>query len=286
MIHKKIIKEVIDNFINEELSVSEYLIKGVSYASKRIYSKFKENYGNEGEIDGHLLTRFIDFISFGEYGKIDCNVSVIDFKDKEEMLASFEKYDFGGETDQINYRINIKLLSLNGELDKQFLYNTLYHEAEHTLQFLKKNGGLYNSLSSYNKAVKILNGNDEVHSSEEYVMIANLLYFYNKLEIEANVNGLYGELINNGCKLNETNFSVNLNGARNVFKKFIEKYDDSVFSETMKYFGITYGKLLSFIKRQEDYLKYRVRKVYQKAWNDSNKQVEEHKKISPFGIYI
>ena len=283
---KKIINEVVDNFINEELSVSEKLIKGASYATEHISKDFARNYGNGGDVDGQIITNIKTLISFEEFGSVECYVSVINFDSKEEIQELFEKYNFGGETDQLNYRINITTMSIEEKIDKLFLYSTIYHEAEHAFQFLRKGGRLYNTTSSYNKAINVLNGKDVQHSSDEYVMVANLLYFYNKLEIEGNMNGLYGELIENGCNLNETNFKVNLDLYRNVFKDFINKYEKDIFDETLKYFGITYGKLISFVERQEEYITYRTRKIYQKAWIDLGKTVKENKKISPLGIYL
>jgi len=282
---KKFIKEVIDNFINEELSISEYIIKGVTNSTKRLITKYEAMYGNGGTIDNYYVTNIKDTVSFGEFGCIDCYVTIIDFPSKIEMKEGFKKYDFGGETDQVNYRINITIMSLNREIDENFLYNTLYHESEHVYQFLRNGRGLHNSLSAYNKAVRIIDGRDQEHSSEEYKMVANLIYYFNKTEIEANVNGLYGELIHNGCDINETNFKTNFDAYRGILKDLINSYDDGKFLNIFSYFNTSYGKLISFVKRQEEYIMYRTRKVYQKAWNDLNRPIKENKIIKPLGFY-
>ena len=282
---KKIIKEVVDNFINEELSISEYIIKGVTYSTNRLIEKYKEMYGNGGTIDDYTVTNINDIVSFGDFGSIDCYVTIIDFPSKIEMKEGFKKYEFGGETDQVNYRINMTIMSLNREIDDNFLYNTLYHESEHVYQFLRNGKGLHTTLSAYNKAVRIIDGRDTEHNSEEYKIVANLIYYFNKTEIEANVNGLYGELIHNGCDINETNFKVNFDAYKDILKDLINSYDDERFSNVFSYFNTTYGKLISFVKRQEEYIMYRTRKVYQKAWNDLGNPTNENKIIKPLGFY-
>ena len=285
MKYLNIIRESIDKLIKEELSVSENLIKGVSSCTERIIKRFVDYYGNEGELNGNVITKFIDSINFGEYGSIDCYITIIDFPSKEEMVNGFKMYGFGGEVDQINYRINISIMSVHKGINKEFLYNTLFHESEHAYQFLRNNKELHSVESAYNKAVKVLeNGNNE-YFSDELVTIARLLYYFSKTEIEANINGLYGELVHNGCKLSETNFKVNFDLHIDLFKKFVETYNKNDFSEAFLYFNTTYNKLFRFVKKQEKYIIYRVRKVYQKAFNDSNNVINENKIIRPLGFY-
>lgn len=286
MNYKKVINEVINKLISEELSVSEYLIRGVKSSYKRIINKFGEFYGNGGKIDGKVFTNIQDTVSFGEYGSVDCYVTIIDFDSKKDMKEYFNIYDFGGETDQVNYRINLVIMSLNKEINDGFLYNTLYHEAEHSYQFLRNGKELHSVLSAYEKAVRILDGRDKEHNSNEFMMVSNLLYYYNKTEIEANINGLYGELIENGCKINETNFKVNLDLYENVFNEFVASYEDGKFKKVFSFFNITYNKLISFVKRQSEYITYRVRKVYQKALNDYGNEIEERRIIKPLGLYF
>lgn len=286
MKYLNIIRESIDKLIKEELSVSENLIKGVSSCTERIIKRFDDYYGNEGELNGNIVTKFIDSINFGEYGSIDCYITIIDFPSKEEMVNGFKMYGFGGEVDQINYRINISIMSVHKGINKEFLYNTLFHESEHAYQFLRNNKELHSVESAYNKAVKVLENNNNERYSDELVMIARLLYYFNKAEVEANVNGLYGELVHNGCKLNETNFKINFDLHIDLFKKFVETYNKNGFSEAFLYFNTNYNKLFHFVKKQEKYIIYRVRKVYQKAFNDSNNATNENKIIKPLGFYI
>ena len=283
---KKVINEVLDNFLNEELSINEELIKGVTFAIERIESRYSNDIGNNGNLDGHILTNLKDIVSFGDYGSIECFVTVIDFESSDNVREEFFKYDFGGETEQVNYRIIVRVFSINGVIDRQFMYNTLFHECEHAFQFLKRNKELYNTKSSYKKAVKIVNGEDNVHNSEEYVIVANILYFFNKIEIDAEVNGLYGELINNGCIIGETNFNEQLKAYKAEVKKLISNYSSDKYNDALRYFNVTYGKLISFVRRQNEYLSHKIRKVYQKAWNDSHKPMKENKIIKPIGLYL
>lgn len=286
MKYLNIIRESIDKLIKEELSVSENLIKGVSSCTERIIERFADYYGNEGELNGNIATKFIDSINFGEYGSIDCYITIIDFPSKEEMVNGFKMYGFGGEVDQINYRINLSIMSVHKGINKEFLYNTLFHESEHAYQFLRNNKELHSVESAYNKAVKVLENKNNEFYSDKLVMIARLLYYFNKAEVEANVNGLYGELVHNGCKLSETNFKVNFDLHIDLFKKFVETYNKNDFSEAFLYFNTNYNKLFRFVKKQEKYIIYRVRKVYQKAFNDSNNAANENKIIKPLGFYI
>jgi len=167
-------------------------------------------------------------------------------------------------------------MSMSKCINKEFLYNTLFHESEHAYQFLRNNKELHSAESAYNKAVKVLENNNNECYSDKLVMIARLLYYFNKTEVEANVNGLYGELVHNGCSLNDTNFKANFDLHIDLFKKFVETYNKNDFSEAFLYFNTNYNKLFRFIKKQEKYIIYRVRKVYQKAFNDSNNVTNEN----------
>lgn len=286
MKYLKAIYNSINDLIKEELSVSENLIKGVSACTERIMNQFERLYGNSGEIDGNVVTTFKDIISFGEYGEIECYVTVIDFPSKERMISSFKNYTFGGETDQLNYKINITVMAHEKEINKEFLHNVIYHESEHAYQFLRNRKELHGSMSVYHKAVNIISGNDGEHTSDEFLTVARLLYYFNKVEVEANVNGLYGELVNNGCKLFETNFKLNFDMHLELFNEFVKNYTKEKYSIVFSYFGITYKKFVTFVLRQEKYIIYRIRKVYQKALKDSNNQIVENKIIKPLGFYI
>lgn len=272
----EIISNGIERFINEELSISKALETAVNNAEKEILYKFSSKESvriikDSVNVDGERFTiqnvYLLTSLYFGENALIPCTVHIIDFPTENVYDNVWDCYSLNGNYNKAENRIYVAVNAIAGQVNKMLLRNLLFHEGEHAYQYLMTVNKTKNS-NIYNKAAKIVKGKDKEHSIPEFIAIASLLYYYNKLELDAKVNELYGELTENGLNIKNTNFYNDKSYYDEIRSNVLSVIDDGVYDFALKYFGITKESLLRTIENGEKYLIKKIRKCYQRAYNE------------------
>jgi hypothetical protein len=131
------------------------------------------------------------------------------------------------------------------------------------------------------KVKNIIQGKDQYHNTELYVKIAWILYYYDKLEIDANINSLYGELMTDkSITLDSTNFNQNNAEIIKEFNDIIQYLGDEELHDVLKYFNFNERQFMKYITKQQKYIKEKTRKVVQRAIDKRKSLVENIEKIT------
>ena len=288
----EIIIENVENLLNEELSVNNELEVSVNSLCDDIINRFSliDEYsysrtgvtlsnGTESLVSGCLFNTNLHFMG-NDY---KCLVKIRIFWDKQTLMEFYKQFDIGSQFEQSHNFFEFTLPCLKEEgLNRQFMFNNIYHEVEHSLQYIMIGD---NTISDkYNIAVAIMNEQipKTIKGNLRNVIIDNfsftqllsiVYYFYYPLELDANINGLYGELVENGLNLYETNYWVNKSKAENEFNKLIELGENEELNEIYKLFGFSnLNKFVKYVNKQQNYLKHKEMKVMQRAKNKLNLQ--------------
>ena len=298
-----ILKEVIDMFINEELSINSNLEKAVEKAASEIMSKYRNNdiiderkisikSSNDGIIYSVKYVTIKCNIDVFDSNPTPCIVNIYELFDEETIDKIYSELDLGSHLNSNNGSIEINIYSVNKGINLQWLRHLLYHECEHSLQTYLSNKSIKPN-NSYIKAKNIILNNDIRHKSEMFIKVAWLLYYYSKLEIDGNVNGLYGEMMtDHSIDYEHTNFHRSDIEINEYFEEIIGMIENDELDGVLQYFGYTSNSFVKYIIRQKKYLKTKVMRVLTLA-NNKRKSISENlKKIpnklkhKPIGEYI
>lgn len=287
---KDIVSEVIDNFINEEMSVNNELEVAVNTLCDDIITKFNSidehsysrtgvtlSNGTESLVSGCLFNTDLHFMGID----FRCLVKIRIFWDEQTLTEFYQHFDIGSEFDQSHNFFKFTLFCIRGKgLDKQFMFDNVYHEVEHSLQYMKI--GDNTTKETYNLALMLMNGqipnnvqgkirNAIYNNINVTNLIATVYYFYYPLELDANINGLYGELVENGLNLHETNYWVNKTEAEKNVNDVLNYGENNEIKLIYKLFGFrNLNKFAKYIATQQNYLKHKEMKVMQRATNKLN----------------
>lgn len=272
----KIISDEINRFINEELSISNALESAVNNAEKEILQKFvskesvniiKDAVNVNGERYAIQNVYMYASLYFGENMFVPCTVAIIDFPDEKVFDSTWDSYNFCGNYNKNEGVIYITINSIAGQVNKLLLRHLLFHEGEHAYQHLMAKKDSKNS-DVYEKATKIVKHRDKEHNTLEFNNVASLLYYYSKMELDAHVNELYGEISNNGLDIKHTFFYQEKKLYDEIMEKVLSTIDNGQYDIVLKYFGISKDKFKIYIEAGEKYLIKKLRKCYQKAYNE------------------
>ena len=292
----EIVNECLYNFLNEELSISSDvenyvndIIDGLVSLNKNDGFSFFKEYtmldGNNRELCKYREKVF--WVKGEIYNGISlpCRITVLDFDSEDDAYNFCENASEWNNNhfDQSSLDISVVVNGVNGAINMLLLKNLVYHEAEHAYQYFRKFGSLCGDKSIYSKAKAIVQGKDKIHNSNEFGLIAHLLYYLNSREIDSNVNGLYGELLltNN---IQVTNFNQEYETMKNEFKQFLETCKTYDFNKELSYFGFNINSFVRFINNQQKYLRKKIRKVVARTTVNETRKVEHKNKIK--SIYI
>lgn len=274
-------------FINEELSIHNDLEDSVNNVCNEIINKFNSietsRYSRTGVTLSNgtqsLVSSCAFNVSFKFKGK-DFNslIKVYIFQDKQTLNEFYERFGIGSEYDQGHSFFRFNLFSIKGKgLDRQFMFNNIYHEVEHSLQYMMN--GNKTSVNAYNLALELMNGTvpNNIKGDARYALesdlnasfsFAAIYYYYYPLELDANINGLYGELLENGLNIEKTNYWVNKKRIQFLLKELYINSNNNNLNIISKIFGfrniVQFGK---YVKKQQSYLKRKEMKVMQRAKN-------------------
>lgn len=272
----ELIRQCLNEFINEELSISDDVNRYVESVCDDFLA-FNRNdeffYYDECVLRQNPDTilckyRKKTFVTSSEIfagQRLSCVITLLDFDNINDMIENYPKtseYNQNG-FDEFNFKLSVSARGYNGYVDLKMLKHILFHEAEHAYQYCRSYGQILNNNVVYNKAKQIILGKDMHHTDFEYQIVADLLYYFDKREIDANVNGLYGELKLDG-NYKETMFRVTNDYYNNLFDKFIIYSSNIDFSTVLSYFGFSMTKFMNYIKAQQKYVESKIRKIMAK----------------------
>jgi len=298
-----VLKEVIDMFINEELSINSNLDKAVEKAASEIMSKYRNNdiidekkisikSSNDGVIYSVKCVTIKCNIDVFDSNPIPCIVNIYELFDEEIIDKIYSEFDLGSHSNSNNGSIEINIYSVNKGINLQWLRHLLYHECEHSLQTYLSNKSIKPN-NSYIKAKNIILNNDIHHKSEMFIKVAWLLYYYSKLEIDGNVNGLYGEMMtDHSIDYEHTNFHRSDIEINEYFEEIIGMIGNNELDGVFQYFGYTSNSFVKYIIRQKKYLKIKVMRVLtlasnkRKSISENLKRIPNKLKHKPIGEYI
>lgn len=285
-----ILKEVINDLINEEYSINNKLEMAVEKATIEIINKYKNNEiidektlsvicGYDNVVYRIPVVTLACDVDVENLKKIHCMVNVYKVKNEDIIDKIYSELACGGNFNKYNGNVEITIYSVDDGINLQWLRNIMYHECEHAFQF-EISGEILEPTNSYIKAKNIVKGTDVHHNSNTYNEIAWLVYYYNKLEMDANVNSLYGEMMtDNSIEYENTNFYVENVDIANTFNEIIDNIDEEETQNVIAYFGFTPNKFVKYIVNQKKYLVDKVKRV---LWLVRNKRLsikENVKKI-------
>ena len=262
------------NLIFEELSISDDVVENGNRLINDILDKLSITDGNVIYIN-HLfnvirkdISIIIDKPLFGNVERV--NLTVFFVKNKKDVVENYQYLDIGGEFLIDEKTISITTYGINEDINLESLRGLLFHELKHAYQ-----ESLYNS-SELPKILSIATDiishpkiykNTTVNGSNAIYDISRLIYYFSKIEIDANMESLYQELTtsNNDIKgfMLQTIYDFELHKAMfNEYKIYIE--DDDVCNELEKIYDKTFSQLMNYIKNGIKYFETKKRKVFAK----------------------
>lgn len=186
------------NILLEELSVSDEVLKETEIIRNQIldkYQKENEKFINVYDVNGKKTLMYKSFsLTFNDliFNTLhSIIVNVVNFDNPREFSKYQMNFDFGGETTSKYENITLIVFSFNGTIDEKYLNSTLFHEMHHIYQnYVQSKSKVITSL--YNKALHILSNKSNI--SKPIIDLSQIIYAFNRLEIDANMQSLYQEL--------------------------------------------------------------------------------------------
>ena len=184
------------NILKEELSISNDVNKIVSQLKSVIGDNYNKNKDN--------INKYISLPNFQNsifHNKIIVNLKNISISivinyyvllNASKNIESKYLSLFKSSSDIEKYEIDLYLTALYNKIEWEKHSSTIQHEVEHMYQLFRKNKPLMTDkqLFFYNKMIILKNSSDYLTK-----IIGFTYYFYNKIEKNAFMNGIYREII-------------------------------------------------------------------------------------------
>ena len=278
----EIIKESVERFLNEELSISDDVIEAKNTIIDTVYDLYNRGVYRRyntpiKEKDQLTLIDTVDFNmaiseSIHNFSRLkEVEVIMYAFKDKNEMLKYYYALDIGGSSILSDGKIVVLTSIIGGEINRDQFEPILTHELEHFYQHSMSNGNIsYNN--AYAHAVEVIE-KPTVYSKLE-VVIAQLIYFFDKKEVDVKMHELEFDLSNVNGNLTATHIhkakEVIMSKCYSVFKDAgINDVENAV-----KAFGISYKEAFRMINRGIRYFETKEGKVLQRYINHLNDDIK------------
>lgn len=198
-VDKKLLKEQIDNIINEELGIADEVIKLSDLIEKKIYQLL--NNGTWEEV----------FNVKTDLSEVNVDFAYNDFATTSDAIM-WIKYNRGN--DGYSYKTNtiyITLVSVNGYMNDYDLADTIQHECTHYWELKNRGEDTYNSV--YEKVVQGVNSRNPVLE-----LMCSILYYSNKGELNAFVNGTYASAMKKKTKYESYNEFIADNQVNDIYE--------------------------------------------------------------------
>lgn len=305
----EIIRETIENFINEELSISDDVERYCDDIYRQIMElnrnnsyrfheyRYLQKEGENGNVIHIPYTVKVFYAKSTLYNNIEvpCKITVLDFESYDLMVKYVTQVEEWGDN-----KFNVDMLDISftvngfdGRIDISSLNSSLHHEAEHAYQLLRSDKTkLMTSKTKYYKAISVSDAkidSNDIDMKKRFNMVADLIYYYHHAELDAKVNGLYSEL-KLGIPYTDTQFKMANDNMINVFHEVLDTYSPKHYDEVMTYFGIDFNSFVKFIYRQQKYLLKKAGKVVMKV-KKHNTEIKESIKVeklhkTPLHLFI
>lgn len=261
--------EINNNLIFEELSISNEVLQ----ESQKIKDLIKQHLLTV-EKKVHYATTLPTYQSQSSIIKINekifnvfdnININVKYFETEEDLKRMKTMFSFGGAITEEQSTLFLRLYGIQNDLDKAFLDNTLNHEMKHAFQIYMNKSFEIGDL--YKKAVEIIQNQTDSYDYPILKNISYLIYFFNKREIDANMETYYQDLCHknkNATLLNEFEMSVSM---FEQIKDLI--FDDDVCDLIKRIFGKTFKQILNYLNNNIEYFKTKKRKVFARYSNEN-----------------
>lgn len=218
---------------------------------------------------------------FGTINKIVAQV--VYFDSNEDMKENFSKFKYRNYTDFNNSLIYLSFYGIGEEENQVMLNSMLFHEVHHVFQqtFYGKSkivGDLYK------KATEILEGGLSKYS-QTVLDLAKIIYFFDKREVDANMQSLYQELVTNN---NENGRVMN---DFYLIEDILNFYSSYSFSEELQQaaldaFNTPLKKLLNYAKHREKYFIEKSKNVFNRFREEQDERKQNEGIMARFcGIY-
>lgn len=270
-----------NNLIFEELTISDEVVEVGNELMKDIVNGINKDNGyrvfSTLSVPTHLVKSYENSLIKPIFGLIkEIKIIIYFFENKEDFINSYNHFDYGGSL------IGNKTIVLIGygyanRIRYDFLSSLLYHELKHAYQ-----ESLFTNTKELPKilqtATNIICGNIETHDRGIYE-ISKLLYYFNRNEINANMESLYQYLMNNKPKsLNDYKCPT-----LQEYKHYKKLYDSSqiyiadndVCTKLQHLYGKTFQQLMRLIQFGIGYFETKERKVFAKYFIDQRRILHE-----------
>lgn len=265
------------DLIFEELSISDEVDNVGKYVISDILDKIRNNSGTYHQ-HGVLHKQCDLYYSKPLFNLVlKIHIDIFFFKDKESVRKYYLEYDLGGEFDKDNMELTVKGYGICDEINLEYLKGVLFHELKHAYQT-----SLYTTAPSVPNILQIATSiiSSDIYNKGNIVyLLSRLIYYFNKKEIDANIESLYQELKEtqpNNVKefMSQTLSEYEYHKALyNDCKSYVA--DDSTINTIHQIYGKTFKQLMRYVQNGIGYFEIRKRKVYMKYINDSKKIYQE-----------
>lgn len=257
-----------DNLIFEELTISDEVVEIGNELMKDIVNGINKD-------NGRYNTNYLSSIKtlFKEHilklrTPIFKNVRQIHtmihfFQNKEEVRQAWETFNFGGTFSMQNHTIYLVGYGIKHKIQTDFLSGLLYHELKHVYQ-----ESLYKSKDLpfvYKVASNIMDGQIQV-TNPLIKGISSLLYYFNRNEINANMESLYQYMLNDkpsDLKYYKTPVLQEFEYYQNLYEELMAlDIDKQTLTTVYNLYVKTFKQLMRVVKYGIDYFNNKKRKVF------------------------
>lgn len=200
---------------------------------------------------------------FNLYSNI--HVKIYNFETVEQLRELWQDIQIGGNCDLNNKELSIISFALNGVINENYLHNILAHECKHifheSLYSLSKIVG-----NLYQKSLSIMEDpNADMKYPKMIKQLAYLIYYFDKVEIDANMESLYKELMHfgNGEKENpQTNVLATFEASKVIYDEIYQSRFNKIFCQIVQdIFGLTLKQILHYIQKRIYYFNAKIKRV-------------------------
>lgn len=256
------------NLIFEELTISDNVVGIGNNLMKNIVDGINKDNGRYyTNYLSQVKTLFKEHIVnlkkpiFGNVKQIHTMVHF--FQSKDEVCQAWETFNFGGTFDMQNHTIYLVGYGINGKIQTDFISDLLYHELKHGYQ-----ESLYKSKDLpfvYKVASNIIDG--QIQISNPFIKgISSLLYYFNRNEINANMESLYQYMLNDkpsDLKHYKAPILQEFEYYQNLYEETLAlDIDKQTLTTVYNLYGKTFKQLMRVVKYGIEYFNNKKRKVF------------------------
>lgn len=257
--------------IFEELSVSDKVTEAIDCIEPLLLREIEVT-----ESSSHQLSHFEycrkkeGFLWFDDpiFGIVnDISFAIYLFDSKEQFYDNIYKFDFGGETNMQEGIISLVLFGIGDSVEEKYLREFLVHELHHVFQMsLIKNAE--GSISNLYKSA--LNVFSDKYAQKNVREVAEMIYFLDKKEIDANMQSIHQDLSNDGAK---SHVLEDYEKIVSILENYSYYVGDDKFNKLIgNAFGLSFRKIHSYLEKQRCYFERKKRKVFQKLKNEKERR--------------